>query len=88
MIHNISDSFETLDIILENTDARIQLPATAFKLYYIGSNSRISYPESVVGTENKTQFNTIVRGYQHKNNTGREININAKYSEVSLNKKS
>ncbi|WP_298421658.1 hypothetical protein [uncultured Kordia sp.] len=88
LIHNISDSFQTLDIILENTDARIQLPATAFKLYYIGSNSRISYPETVVGTENKTQFNTIIRGYQNNNNSNREININAKYSEVVLNKKS
>lgn len=88
LIHNISDTFQTLDIILENTDARIQLPTSAFKLYYIGSNSRISYPETLVGTENKTQFNTIVRGYQNKNNTNREININAKYSEVSLNKKS
>ncbi len=88
LIHNISDTFQTLDIILENTDARIQLPTSDFKLYYIGSNSRISYPESVVGTKNKTQFNTIVRGYQTKNNTNREININAKYSEVSLNEKS
>ncbi|WP_046755576.1 hypothetical protein [Kordia jejudonensis] len=88
LIHNISDSFETLDIILENTDARIQLPTSAFKLYYVGSNSGISYPESVVGTENKTQFTTIVRGYQTKNTTNKEININAKYSEVLLNEKS
>lgn len=88
LIHNVSDNFETLDIILENTDARIQLPVSAFKLYYIGSNSSISYPETVIGTENKTQFNTIVRGFQKANNTGREININAKYSEVSLHKKS
>ncbi|MBC8756339.1 hypothetical protein H2O64_16815 [Kordia sp. YSTF-M3] len=88
LIHNVSDTFKTLDIILENTDARIQLPASAFKLYYIGSNSKISYPESVIGTENKTQFNTIVRGFQKANNTGSEININAKYSEVSLQKKS
>lgn len=88
LIHNINDSFQTLDILLDNTDARIQLPASDFKLYYIGSNSSISYPESLVGTENKTQFNTIVRGYQGKNNTNREININAKYSEVDLNQKS
>lgn len=88
LIHNISDDFKTLDIILDNTDARIQLPASDFKLYYIGSNSSISYPESLTGTENKTQFNTIVRGYQGRNNTSREININAKYSEVDLNQKS
>jgi hypothetical protein len=88
LIHNMSEDFQTLDIILENTDARIQLPETAFKLYYIGSNSSISYPESVIGNENKTQFNTIVRGYQKANNTGKEININAKYSEVSLKVKS
>ena len=87
LIHNVSDTFKTLDIILENTDARIQLPSSAFKLYYIGSNSSISYPETVTGTENKTQFNTIVRGFQKANNTGSEININAKYSEVSLNEK-
>ncbi len=88
LIHNVSDTFKTLDIILENTDARIQLPASAFKLYYIGSNSSISYPETVIGTKNKTQFNTIVRGFQKATNTGSEININAKYSEVSLHKKS
>ncbi|WP_298515941.1 hypothetical protein [uncultured Kordia sp.] len=88
LIHNIGENFKTLDIILENTDARIQLPASAFKLYYIGSSSKISYPETVTGTENKTQFNTIVRGYQKNANSGSEININAKYSKVSLNKKS
>ncbi|MFK7750112.1 MAG: hypothetical protein AB8B65_17095 [Kordia sp.] len=88
LIHNLGENFETLDIILENTDARIQLPSTAFKLYYIGSSSNISYPETVKGTENKTQFNTIVRGYQKNTNAGSEININAKYSDITLNKKS
>ncbi|WP_420573618.1 hypothetical protein [Kordia sp.] len=88
LIHTIGENFKTLDIILENTDARIQLPTSAFKFYYIGSNSNISYPKSVVGTKNKTQFNTIVRGYQKNNTSGSEININAKYSEVTLNKKS
>jgi len=87
LIHNVDNNFKTLDIILENTDARIQLPSSAFKLYYIGSNSSIRYPETVVGTENKTKFNTIVRGFQKANNTGSEININAKYSEVSLSEK-
>ncbi|AXG71382.1 hypothetical protein KORDIASMS9_03639 [Kordia sp. SMS9] len=88
LIHNIGENFQTLDIILENTDARIQLPSSAFKLYYIGSKSSISYPETVKGTKNKTQFNTIVRGYQKTANSGSEININAKYSDVVLNKKS
>jgi hypothetical protein len=88
LIHNVGENFQTLDIILENTDARIQLPATAFKLYYIGSNSSISYPETVQGTKNKTQFNTIVRGYQKNSNSGSEININAKFSDVTLHKKS
>lgn len=88
LIHSVGENFKTLDIILENTDARIQLPATAFKLYYIGSSSKISYPETVKGTEDKTQFNTIVRGYQKSANSGSEININAKYSKIALNKKS
>ena len=88
LIHNVGESFKTLDIILENTDARIQLPSAAFKLYYIGSSSKISYPETVKGTEDKTQFNTIVRGYQKNSNSGSEININAKYSDITLNKKS
>ncbi|WP_046745316.1 hypothetical protein [Kordia zhangzhouensis] len=88
LIHNIGENFSTLDIILENTDARIQLPKTAFKLYYIGSSSEISYPETVKGIENKTQFNTIVRGYQTNSQTDKEININAKYSDVMLQRKS
>ncbi|MEM6718768.1 MAG: hypothetical protein AAF611_05625 [Bacteroidota bacterium] len=88
LIHNIGENFKTLDIILENTDARIQLPKSPFKLYYIGSKSNISYPETVVGSENKTQFNTIVRGYQQNATSGKEININAKYSDVTLHKKS
>jgi len=88
LIHNIGENFQTLDIILENTDARIQLPGAAFKLYYIGSKSNISYPETVVGSENKTQFNTIIRGYQKNSNSGSEININAKFSDVTLQKKS
>jgi hypothetical protein len=88
LIHNIGEDFKTLDIILENTDARLQLPIAAFKLYYIGSNSSISYPETVVGDQNKTQFNTIIRGYQKNSASGKEININAKYSDVVLTKKS
>ena len=88
LIHGIGENFKTLDIILENTDARIQLPKAAFKLYYIGSNSEIKYPASVKGTENQTQFNTIVRGYQESSNTNSEININAKYSDVTLQNKS
>lgn len=81
-INTINTSFSNLDLILENTKAKLAIPNNAFTLYYIGTDSNIAYPESLQVKNNTTKFNTIVRGYHQSNNSNKAVNINARYSDV------
>lgn len=76
-IGNILDSFNNLNIILENSDAYITLPKTAYNFQFKGSRSRLKHPKKSED-DSSTSFRT---GSLSDNKT---IVINAKYSTVVM----
>ncbi len=76
-IAHIENEFSNLNIILQNSDAVISLPKGAHNLQYKGTHSRFTHPKktSKENTSNFTLGNTT---------SGKNIVINAKYSNVKL----
>ena len=83
-IDKISEGFETLDINLENTDARVKVPVGAFSFYFNGKKSTLKYPKSLQLKESKSADRVLVKGFNQNNNTNKTITINSTYSNVSL----
>jgi hypothetical protein len=76
-IHNISDAFKNLNIVLENSDAKIKLPKAAYKLQYQGKRTRFSHPKKT-DQENTSSFST------GDLSSGKSIVINAKFSNIIM----
>jgi hypothetical protein len=76
-IHNIQNTFNNLNIILENSDAYIKLPKIAHNLQFKGSRSRLKHPKKSEDHQG-TSFTT---GSLSDDKT---IVINAKYSTVVM----
>ncbi len=83
-IDSVSDGFETLDIRLENTDAKVKVPVGAFSFYFNGKKSTLKYPKSLQLKESKSADRVLVKGFNQNNNTNKTITINSTYSNVSL----
>ncbi|MAN58973.1 MAG: hypothetical protein CMC08_03960 [Flavobacteriaceae bacterium] len=83
-ILNVGDSFNGLDILLENTDAMIELPSTAFSFYFNGKKSTLSYPKSLQLTHTKNDGRVFVKGFNQKKSADKLFTINATYSNVKL----
>ncbi|GAA3514515.1 hypothetical protein GCM10022393_30590 [Aquimarina addita] len=80
----LSESFSTLDLAVENSDFKLNLPETAFNLTYSGAQSRISLPKTVEANARRNFGNVFVSGFQDTRNTDKIITINAKYSDIVL----
>ncbi|RKM82795.1 hypothetical protein D7030_11585 [Flavobacteriaceae bacterium AU392] len=76
-INSISNSFKNLNLILENTDAIVQLPKSAYNLEYQGNRTRFSHPDKKAGTSSSS-FS------KDNSSTDKTIIINAKYSNVIM----
>ncbi|WP_299782228.1 hypothetical protein [uncultured Formosa sp.] len=76
-ISKIADTFQNLNIVLENSDALISLPKTDYSLQYNGKQSRFKHPKKT-SSENVSTFST---GNLSSNKT---IIVNAKFSKVSM----
>jgi len=85
-VNNIEDNFESIDIVLENTDATLSLPkSAAFNLHYNGKKSRFKTPNALnVTTDTKSDSRTLIKGYFKTKNTGKSLTINASYSNVTF----
>jgi hypothetical protein len=81
-IENISEGFETLDILLENTDAVIKLPNSSFSFYYNGKKSTLKYPKSLDLNVTKNYDRVLVKGFNKLKNLNKNISINATYSNL------
>lgn len=86
-IANLGESFSTLDLAVQNSDFKLNLPKTAFNLSYSGAQSIISLPKTLEINTRKNFGNVFVNGFQNTRNTDKIITINAKYSKVVLNNK-
>ncbi|MBP1841423.1 hypothetical protein [Formosa algae] len=76
-INEIADSFQNLNIVLDNSDAVIKLPNTAYSLQYNGKQSRFKHPKKTT-SENASTFST---GDLSSN---KSIIVNAKFSKVLM----
>ena len=76
-IRSIAESFNNLNIVLENSDALISLPKTSYNLQYKGNRSRLSHPKKAI-SESVSNFST---GNLSSNKT---IIVNAKFSHVIM----
>lgn len=83
-VERISDGFETLDISLENTDARVKVPVGAFSFYFNGKKSTLKYPKSLQLKESKNADRVLVKGFNQNNSSNKTITITSTYSNVSL----
>jgi len=74
LVNTIASDFNNLNIILENSDAKLKLPDTDYNLFYSGSRSKFN---------NVTASNKTIKNYPNNNsNTSKTIVINAKFSNV------
>ena len=83
-IDKVSEGFETLDIRLENTDAKVKVPGGAFSFYFNGKKSTLKYPKSLQLKETKSADRVLVKGFNQNNSSNKTITINSTYSNVSL----
>ncbi|MCH9661803.1 MAG: DUF4097 domain-containing protein, partial [Bacteroidetes bacterium] len=84
-INDIGDGFRNVDIVLENTDATVNLPDSAFTFYYNGKRSRFDSPASLeITSSNKTTGRSVLRGFNKNKNSQKSVTINASYSNVNL----
>ncbi|MCB0453059.1 MAG: hypothetical protein KDC94_09285 [Aequorivita sp.] len=83
-IDKVSDSFETLDIRLENTDAKVKVPTGAFSFYFNGNRSTLKYPKSLQLKEAKSSGRVLVKGFNLDNSSNKTVTINSNYSNVTL----
>lgn len=80
----LSESFSTLDLAVENSDFKLNVPNTAFNLTYSGAQSRISLPKTIEANARRNFGNVFVSGFQKTRSTDKIITINAKYSDIIL----
>ncbi|MFC0605155.1 hypothetical protein [Winogradskyella pulchriflava] len=76
-ISNLTESFKNLNLVLENSDALVNLPKNIdFSLYFKGSRSKLN---------NKPTSQKTIRNYPDGQSSNRNIVINAKYSNLIMN---
>lgn len=77
MIANIDETFKNLNLVLENSDAMINLPKSIdYNLYFKGNRSKLN---------NKPTSQKTIRKNNNGTNTNGTIMVNAKFSNVILN---
>ncbi len=84
IINTISNEFKNLNIVLENTDAKISLPKTAFLFSFTGKKSPLLYPKSLQLNNTKSNGKVIVKGFNKYNTSNKKITIDAAYSNVRM----
>lgn len=75
VIAKIDDSFNSLNIILENSEATIALPETDYDLLFRGNRSKFN---------NESTSKKVIKNYPDGSNSNKTIVVNAKYSNVIM----
>ncbi|MCB0457806.1 MAG: hypothetical protein R2776_04845 [Flavobacteriaceae bacterium] len=78
----IAPDFTNMNITLENADAAINLPNSAFDFYYSGKKSQIKHPKALQLSETKNFDKKILKG--KTNASGKTITITASYSNITM----
>lgn len=75
-IHHIADTFDQLNISLENSEALLVLPKTDYNLQYKGSRSQLRHPKNKTATAPAFSTGNLA--------SGKRIVVDAKFSKVTM----
>jgi len=83
-IDNVSSNFTSMDIVLDDTNAIIEMPSNAYTFFFNGRKSTLLYPKVLETTNSKEYGRVLVKGFNKKKDTPRSLTINANYSNIRL----
>jgi hypothetical protein len=83
-IDGIADSFNSVDISMENGELDCKLPQTAYVITVNENTSGFKYPETLKLSSTKKYGGNLHTGYNIHKQDGKTIKINSKFSEVVL----
>ncbi|WP_299116080.1 hypothetical protein [uncultured Winogradskyella sp.] len=76
-ISNLTESFKNLNLVLENSDALVNLPKNIdYSMYFKGSRSKLN---------NKVTEQKTIRNYPDGQSSSRNIIVNARFSNLIMN---
>lgn len=84
VIRKIDPNFEHLDITLENSDLKLDLPEVAYNFDYSGTKSQVEFPQGLNLKASKSYDNQKLKGFNKNRNSEASIRINANFSDVLL----
>ena len=83
-IQSVKDNFKRLEIVLDNTNAIIFLPESAFDFYSSSSDSKIEFPERLNLNITKKYSNQLAKGFSENKNSNKNVSIVAAFSDVLI----
>lgn len=84
VIDKVSDRFTGLDIVLENSDLKLDLPDVAYNFQYSGTKSEIKLLDDLKVKASKSYDNQKLVGYNKNKNANATVSISANFSDVVL----
>lgn len=84
VINKVGNQFKSIELTLENTEATLSMPDTAFDLYYRGIHSNWNPSSSLTVDKTSMGNQEIIKGYHKSNSNKRSVHINARYSDLIL----
>lgn len=84
VIGKVENDFENLDIVLENSDLKLDLPDVAYNFTYSGNKSEVKYPGDLSVKSSKAYDNQKLNGFNKNKNANASISISASFSDVLL----
>lgn len=84
VIEKLGTGFNSLDIILENSDLKLDLPDVAYNFTYTGTKSKLTYPEELKVKSSKSYDTQKLQGFSKNKNANASVSISASFSDVLL----
>lgn len=84
VINKVGNDFNSLDIVLENSDLKLDLPDVAYNFSFSGNKSQVKYPEDLSVKSTKSYDNQKLTGFNRNKNANASISISASFSDVVL----
>lgn len=84
VIDKVGEGFSSLDIALENSDLKLDLPNVPFNFSYNGNRSQVNYPGDLIVESKKSYDTQKLTGYNQDKNANAAITISASFSDVVL----
>ncbi|MAZ73244.1 MAG: hypothetical protein CMC70_08850 [Flavobacteriaceae bacterium] len=83
-IDNVASDFTKIDLVLDDTNAIIEMPSSAYSFFFNGGKSTLLYPKVLQTTNSKEYGRVLVQGFNKNKDATRSLTINANYSNIRL----